>query len=142
MRISHPHAYTQGRLRVPSNGSLEGTITYNGDRADSGRFNLGVVATYVDQSDVNEPLLSVRETLVSVCACVCVRVCVMDRARLGRPGFIHYFFQRKSKTGVRRLVRGAQGDGGDAQDAVLRGGFVGLGKHVWIRFCVDEPSHH
>lgn len=63
-----------GRLRVPANGTLEGSITYNGDRADSGRFNLGVVATYVDQQDVNEPLLSVRETLEFAGSCVVPKV--------------------------------------------------------------------
>jgi len=60
-----------GRLPPPSNRiRISGDISYNGDHATSGRFDIGSVVSYVGQQDVNEPLLTVRETFVFAATCI------------------------------------------------------------------------
>ena len=49
---------------------MSGEITYNGDRADSGKFDVESVVSYVGQQDVHEPLLTVRETLDFSATCI------------------------------------------------------------------------
>ena len=74
----------QARLRAPPTGSSGGSITCTGDRP-AGRFDWGVVATFVVLQDINEPLLSVRETLEFAASCVVPKVTEELRNRTDRP---------------------------------------------------------
>jgi ABC-type multidrug transport system ATPase subunit len=52
-----------GRLFPQSGAKLEGTITYNGDTADSKAFSVPKVVDYIDQRDQHAGSLSVYETM-------------------------------------------------------------------------------
>ena len=58
-----------GRLYVPKAGSITGDITCNGDAIDSAAFVGTSVISFVDQSDMHEPFLTVRETLLFAAMC-------------------------------------------------------------------------
>jgi len=47
-----------------------GDITYNGEKAHSGHFEIGSLATYVGQQDNHEPYLTVRETFEFAATCI------------------------------------------------------------------------
>lgn len=42
---------------------LDGSILYNGDPVDCGKYHIGKIATYVDEKETHAPTLTVRETM-------------------------------------------------------------------------------
>jgi ABC-type multidrug transport system ATPase subunit len=54
---------------VPKGAEFSGSVTYNGDTANSGAFDVKRVASFVEQLDDHEPYLTVRETFQFAGAC-------------------------------------------------------------------------
>ena len=52
-----------GLLNVTNPAKLDGSITYNGMRADEGKFLVPKLVDYVNETDVHSAILTVRETL-------------------------------------------------------------------------------
>eukprot|EP00299_Pterocystis_sp_00344_P019876 c9825_g1_i2.p1 GENE.c9825_g1_i2~~c9825_g1_i2.p1 ORF type:complete len:1420 (-),score=398.97 c9825_g1_i2:102-4361(-) len=50
---------------LPNKGNYKvtGSVTFNGDSPNSGKFNLSRIVTYIDQHDIHYPTLTVEETI-------------------------------------------------------------------------------